>query len=118
MRGQFDAFTPLITFVLWFLFCRYYAAVTDVLTSVKKTEESLRRLKNLREKTSNSNPNAASSSNSGGMSDDDKIRLQLHVDISTWTNEIEKMHVHRSDVDKLNELNELVQNCSRIKIDS
>lgn len=52
------------------------------------------------------------------MSDDDKIRLQLHVDISTWTKEIEKMHVDRNSVDKLNELNELVQSCTRIKIDS
>lgn len=88
-----------------------------MLTSVKKTEESLRRLKNLREKTSNNNPNQ-SSSGSSGMSDDDKIRLQLHVDISTWTNEIEKLHVDRNSVDKLNELNELVESCTRIKIDS
>lgn len=52
------------------------------------------------------------------MSDDDKIRLQLHVDISAWTNEIEKMHVDRKSVEKLVELNELVQSCTRIKIDS
>lgn len=88
-----------------------------MLTSVKKTEESLRRLKNLRERSSSNNPNQ-SSSGSGGMSDDDKIRLQLHVDISTWTKEIEKMDVDRNSVDKLNELNELVQSCTRIKIDS
>lgn len=100
--------------IQFLLVLRYFAAVTDVLTSVKKTEESLRRLKNLREKSSNNNPNQ-SSSGSGGMSDDDKIRLQLHVDIITWTNEIEKMHVDRNSVDKLNELNELVESCTRIK---
>lgn len=88
-----------------------------MLTSVKKTEESLRRLKNLREKSTNTNANQ-SNSGSGGMSDDDKIRLQLHVDISAWTNEIEKMDVDRTSVEHLIELNELVQNCTKIKIDS
>lgn len=90
-----------------------------MLTSVKKTEESLRRLKNLREKSTNNNPSGTSGgSGSAGMSDDDKIRLQLHVDVDTWTSEIEKMQIDRNDVDKLNELNELVQNSTRIKIDS
>lgn len=114
IRTYSDNFILKIYFSLDF---RYFSAVTDVLTSVKKTEESLRRMKNLRQKSSNNNPNQ-SNNGSGGMSDDDKIRLQLHVDISTWTNEIEKLHIDRNSVEKLNEINELVQSCTRIKTDS
>lgn len=44
------------------------------------------------------------------MSDDDKIRLQLHVDISAWMNAMEQMHVDRNCVEKLNELKEFIQN--------
>lgn len=85
----------------------------DVLTSVKKTEESLRRLKNLREKTT-----TTSQSITSGISDDDKIRLQLHVDISFWTIEIEKLGINCNTVDMLNELNKLVENCTNIKIEN
>lgn len=57
---------------------RYYETVSDVLHSVKKMEESLKRLKQAR-KTNPANPSGSSSS--GGMSDDDKIRLQLALDV-------------------------------------
>ena len=91
---------------------RYYAAVVDVLTSVQKTEESLRRLKNLREKSGNANqPERA-----GGMSDDDKIRLQLHVDIITWTNEIEKLGIGRMRIEKLTDLITLVEESTRARV--
>lgn len=92
---------------------RYFSAVSDVLTSVQKTEESLRRLKNLREKSGSAQQG---SSATPGMSDDDKIRLQLHVDICAWCDEIEKLGVNRSTVDKLNELIQLVQESTKIKI--
>lgn len=55
---------------------RYYETVSDVLNSVRKMEESLKRLKQAR-KTTVANPVGASS----GMSDDDKIRLQLALDV-------------------------------------
>lgn len=59
------------------VFCsRYYETVSDVLNSVKKMEESLKRLKQAR-KTTPTNPVGPS----GGMSDDDKIRLQLALDV-------------------------------------
>lgn len=70
----------------------------------------MRRLKNLREK-----PATSSQATSSGVSDDDKIRLQLHVDIAAWTAEIEKLGVSRSSVERLNELNELVENCTKAK---
>ena len=53
--------------------------MSDVLHSVKKMEESLKRLKQAR-KTNPANPSG--SSGSGGMSDDDKIRLQLALDVA------------------------------------
>lgn len=96
------------------LFSRYYTAVSDVLTSVQKTEESLRRLKNLREKTGAANQGATSSS---GMSDDDKIRLQLHVDICSWCDEIESnLGIDRRSIDKLNELVHLAEESTKIKV--
>lgn len=51
--------------------------MSDVLNSVKKMEESLKRLKQARRSPA-TNP---VSSSGGGMSDDDKIRLQLALDV-------------------------------------
>lgn len=48
-------------------------AVSDVLTSVQKTEESLRRLRKDR-----------AASTSVGVSDDDKIRMQLIIDVDAF----------------------------------
>ncbi|OBS82539.1 hypothetical protein A6R68_23478, partial [Neotoma lepida] len=55
---------------------KYFETVSDVLNSVKKMEESLKRLKQARRAPA-TNP----VSSSGGMSDDDKIRLQLALDV-------------------------------------
>jgi hypothetical protein len=55
---------------------RYFETVSDVLNSVKKMEESLKRLKQAR-RTMATNPVGPS----GGLSDDDKIRLQLALDV-------------------------------------
>ncbi|KAG4065092.1 hypothetical protein HA402_007489 [Bradysia odoriphaga] len=91
---------------------QYYSSVVDVLTSVQKTEESLRRLKNLREKSTLN----TSANDRQGLSDDDKIRLQLQVDIIYWATEIEKIGVATSDVDKLDELKALVEESTKIRI--
>ena len=53
-------------------------AVSDVLTSVQKTEESLKRLRKERAATSSASAAAA------GVSDDDKIRMQLVVDVDAF----------------------------------
>lgn len=90
---------------------RYYTAIDDVLTSVQKTEESLRRLKNLRERS-----NTSTNTERTGMSDDDKIRLQLQVDVIFWFNEIKKLGVDTKNVTKLNELSQLVEEATKIKI--
>lgn len=52
-----------------------------MLTSVQKTEESLRRLKKIRDKSTGS-----FSSEVQGISDDEKIRIQLQIDVQTYAN--------------------------------
>uniref|UniRef100_A0A0A1X030 Conserved oligomeric Golgi complex subunit 2 n=1 Tax=Zeugodacus cucurbitae TaxID=28588 RepID=A0A0A1X030_ZEUCU len=88
----------------------YYVAVKDVLTSVQKTEESLRRLRNLK-----SGATAALTTGATTMSDDDKIRLQLHVDVIAWTGELAKMGLMPSQVEDLLELNNIVEANSKLK---
>lgn len=73
----------------------------QVLESVQKTEDSLRRLRNV--KSGNSHTQTENH-----VSDDDKIRIQLKVDVVSWTNEIIKLQLQPSDVKKLLELNSLV----------
>lgn len=51
-----------------------------------------------------------------GLTDDDKIRLQLQVDIIYWATEIDKIGVPISDIDKLDELKALVEESTKIKI--
>lgn len=53
--------------------------MNDVLTSVQKTEESLRRLKKIRDRSA-----ATSSSEVRGVGDDDKIRQQLLLDVCSY----------------------------------
>lgn len=56
-----------------------------MLTSVQKTEESLRRLKKIRDKSTGILP-----SEPQGISDDEKIRIQLKVDVDGYTNMVGK----------------------------
>lgn len=63
----------------------YLLFVMDVLTSVQKTEESLRRLKKIRDKSTGILP-----SEPQGTSDDEKIRIQLKVDVDGYTNMVWK----------------------------
>lgn len=60
---------------------QYYTATSDVLTSVKKMEVSLKRLKKAR--------GTGVSTGTQGMSDDDKIRQQLIVDIEYYGQQVE-----------------------------
>ncbi|XP_063696542.1 conserved oligomeric Golgi complex subunit 2 [Culicoides brevitarsis] len=93
---------------------QYNSAVSEVLTSVQKTEESLRRLKNLRERgTGNTNP---STNERQGMSDDDKIRLQLQVDVIYWSREIEKFGIPQKKIPKLTELLKCVEEATKIHV--
>lgn len=91
---------------------RYYKLVDEVLTSVQKTEESLRRLKNLREKSQQS----SISSEKQLMSDDDKIRLQLQIDIKFYVSYIESKNLKRAEIDSLVTLVDLIGDITKIKL--
>lgn len=81
---------------------KYYETVSDVLSSVKKMEDSLKRLKQARKTAFSSN------SNNGGVSDDNKIRLQLALDVEHFANQIQQLGLHPEDVN-CSALIELVQ---------
>lgn len=82
---------------------RYYETVSDVLSSVKKMEESLKRLKQARKTTMSSN------TTNGGISDDNKIRLQLALDVEYFGNQIQNFGLCTSDLKSFDALTELIQ---------
>ena len=61
---------------------RYYTITDEVLTSVKRTEESLLKLKQSRKSST------LMADVSSGMSDDNKIRLQLAMDIKQYLQKV------------------------------
>ena len=84
-----------------------------MLISVQKTEESLRRLKTLRDKTSNAQALGLGEKGSG-VSDDDKIRVQLFADVLHWTKQIENFNISRNEIEKLEHLLKLVDAFAKI----
>ncbi|XP_013171139.1 PREDICTED: conserved oligomeric Golgi complex subunit 2 isoform X1 [Papilio xuthus] len=80
----------------------YYKYVEDVLTSVQKTEESLRRLKQIRDMASQQNIEST------GTTDGDKIRLQLNVDVLSYTRLAQSLSVEVYKVHKFNELSSMI----------
>lgn len=62
---------------------RYYETISEVLSSVRKMEESLKRLKQARKGAAAAATNAGggAAATNGGPSDDTKIRLQLALDV-------------------------------------
>uniref|UniRef100_A0A182NSR2 Conserved oligomeric Golgi complex subunit 2 n=1 Tax=Anopheles dirus TaxID=7168 RepID=A0A182NSR2_9DIPT len=105
-----DAMRSFLVGVYSHVTVQYYQVIDEVLTSVQKTEESLRRLKNLRDRsTTAAPPSAVSSSDRTAPSDDDKIRLQLQADVMHFVRYVEEQaSVQRQDVEKLAELVQLV----------
>ncbi|XP_017009177.2 conserved oligomeric Golgi complex subunit 2 [Drosophila takahashii] len=92
----------------------YFNVVSDVLTSVQKTEESLRRLRNVK-----SGGSASSSAGSSAvMSDDDKIRVQLRVDVTSWKQELGKLNFQPTQIEKLVELSNMVEDSIKLKDNS
>ncbi|XP_076757318.1 conserved oligomeric Golgi complex subunit 2 isoform X1 [Xylocopa sonorina] len=86
----------------------YLASVTDVLTSVQKTEESLRRLKKIRDKSTGSHLSEVQ-----GISDDEKIRIQLQVDVQAYAKMITEMEIPTSNVLHVKELLYAVETATR-----
>ncbi|XP_030627703.1 conserved oligomeric Golgi complex subunit 2 [Chanos chanos] len=82
---------------------RYYETISDVLSSVKKMEESLKRLKQARKTTT-----ANTTGSNAGPSDDSKIRLQLALDVEYLGEQIKKMGLQPSDISMFSSLLDLV----------
>jgi len=72
----------------------YLVQVQDVLSNVTKMEESLKKLKKVREK----NNGVTGKDKSGGLSDDDKIRLQLYLDVMYFLREMGKEEMGKLDM--------------------
>jgi len=83
---------------------QYHKATSNVLISVKKMEESLSRLKKARDR-GNANLIGATS----GITDDDKIRLQLSLDVQHYGKMIEDMNYDKSKVEYYQELVDMIE---------
>ena len=79
---------------------KYLANVSEVLEGVQKMEESLRRLKRGRDKQ-NSNVGGGQDGKTDkekGLSDNDKIRLQLFVDVKHYIQIVTSLGIHPGDI--------------------
>ncbi|XP_005812226.1 conserved oligomeric Golgi complex subunit 2 [Xiphophorus maculatus] len=84
---------------------KYYETISEVLSSVKKMEDSLKRLKQARKGASA----AVTTGTNGGPTDDSKIRLQLALDVEYLGEQIQKMGLRPSDISMFSTLMELVK---------
>lgn len=73
---------------------QFFSVTSDVLTSVKKMEDSLKRLKRGR----------ASEKTSHGFSDDDKIRLQLVLDIKAFEEQVHSFGIGKDCLPNIEQL--------------
>lgn len=67
---------------------RYSSAADELLTTVRKTEDSLKRLKKQFKR-----PGAAAATGEEGTSDEDKIRMQILLDVKQFGQEISSLGV-------------------------
>uniref|UniRef100_H2TPH6 Conserved oligomeric Golgi complex subunit 2 n=1 Tax=Takifugu rubripes TaxID=31033 RepID=H2TPH6_TAKRU len=84
---------------------RYYETISEVLSSVRKMEESLKRLKQARKGATT----AATAGANGGPTDDGKIRLQLALDVEYLGEQIQKMGLQPGDISMFSTLMDLVK---------
>ncbi|MEQ2298677.1 Conserved oligomeric Golgi complex subunit 2 [Ameca splendens] len=84
---------------------KYYETISEVLSSVKKMEDSLKRLKQARKGATT----AVTTGANGGPTDDSKIRLQLALDVEYLGEQIQKMGLQPSDISMFSTLLELVK---------
>ncbi|KAI5753172.1 hypothetical protein M8J77_024272 [Diaphorina citri] len=81
----------------------YFNSVREVITSVQRTEESLRRFKKIREKSGGDN------SKSGGVGDEEKIKQQIFLDVEHYRTVVQKTGLNINHVDSLSELVQIVE---------
>lgn len=84
---------------------KYYETISEVLSSVRKMEESLKRLKQARKGATA----AATVAGNGAPTDDGKIRLQLALDVEYLGEQIQKMGLQPSEISMFSTLADLVK---------
>ncbi|XP_024119697.1 conserved oligomeric Golgi complex subunit 2 [Oryzias melastigma] len=84
---------------------KYYETISEVLSSVRKMEESLKRLKQARKGAAA----ATTAGANGGPTDDTKIRLQLALDVEYLGEQIQKMGFQPEDISMFSTLMDLVK---------
>uniref|UniRef100_A0AAQ6A7B8 Conserved oligomeric Golgi complex subunit 2 n=1 Tax=Amphiprion ocellaris TaxID=80972 RepID=A0AAQ6A7B8_AMPOC len=84
---------------------KYYETISEVLSSVRKMEESLKRLKQARKGATTTTTVGAN----GGPTDDSKIRLQLALDVEYLGEQIQKMGLQPNDISMFSTLMDLVK---------
>ncbi|XP_064622383.1 conserved oligomeric Golgi complex subunit 2-like [Lineus longissimus] len=89
-----------LTAVLTSLTDQYFTITSDVLTSVKKMEDSLKRLKKAR---------GSIASLGQGMSDDDKIRLQIAIDVDALGEQITGFISEKNSIKSYQKLSDMVE---------
>ncbi|XP_029306396.1 conserved oligomeric Golgi complex subunit 2 [Cottoperca gobio] len=90
---------------------RYFETISEVLSSVRKMEESLKRLKQARKGASLTSTAGAN----GGPTDDSKIRLQLALDVEYLGEQIKNMGLQPSDISMFSTLMDLVTGSPRAR---
>ncbi|KAJ8684177.1 hypothetical protein QAD02_019969 [Eretmocerus hayati] len=91
---------------------QYLISVKDVLTSVQRTEESLRRLKKIRDKSA-----GVPVSESQGTSDDEKIRIQLLIDVMNYIKMIKDLGITEDDVEYVKDLLSTVEAATKYRVE-
>ena len=88
---------------------QYLSNVSEVLAAVQKMEESLRRLKRVRDTKTFGAGQETDDAKGRTVSDDDKIRLQLFLDVHFLIDKMDKeFQVKKSEIKKLDELENIV----------
>ncbi|XP_037798953.1 conserved oligomeric Golgi complex subunit 2-like [Penaeus monodon] len=91
--------------------CEQYKSLTyDVLSSVHKMEESLKRLKRARDRGAQGGAEVT-----GGLSDDDKIRMQICLDVEFFGSQMKSLAIDLDSVDSFVSLLTMVQNAKEGK---
>lgn len=67
------------------IFCRYYELSSEILSSVRKMEDSIQRLRRVRE---SSKTMSQSMPATDVLTDDNKIRMQIQNDVNEFTNKV------------------------------
>lgn len=84
---------------------QYKTLTYDVLSSVHKMEESLKRLKRARDRGAQGGAEV-----SGGLSDDDKIRIQICLDVEYFGSQMKTLSIDVNTIDSFINLLTMVQN--------